>query len=682
MPTDALEEELSRAFSEMLSTRTDPPETGEENPLSTAHSDPPAHFSPGLDVPVKDSSDAPASAQAPGLRQTLEPLCKVLEPDAGAEEITQWKDSLLEEHERFRMTSLGSSSQDKLPMAILPEYARSVARAERDTEEAMYDAKEFSTSSLKGVADFVTRAMRLLDAVKEHSEAAPTPHTLGSSTASSSTAPPPDLTQHLSSALNRTETLTSTFSQAFGGDWVSREMKRALQGNLLYLGSMAMSLSHRLQFTPESSPDYRDMQSSFGATLLSVYELTHEDRHLDAAVEAVSLALSADAEGISATTMVRARNWAYSQRLLARRDQKFELLTEAVNVCQRTLQTSRSLYPDASDNLHALSLELAECLLDRYRALGEVQDLQEVISLLPTSGPDGDMQDVQTLCVLSEVHLELFLRTWNLDDIDKALFYSAHLSDADEPLIGPLQSTGTPPHPDAARSLHILALIRAQRFKVVMDIDDLDVAVTHARKAVQKCPEDHPMYVIYLTDLALVMYQRFEAEEDIKDLDECVNRLGIATHLLITGTYVHYPAQAAYGLALATRGEHADDIGQVDEGIRQLQFARRAFCGGAHLEAQIERDLATALFYRFQLSHRSEDLDDAIHYASSALSRAPADDQRRAALGLELGQNLALRASNGGTSRDADAAVQTLRTVAESRGRASIRLTAAMEWAQ
>lgn len=57
--------------------------------------------SPGLDVPANDSGDAPASAQSPGLRQTVEPLFKVLEPDAGGEEITQWKDSLLEEHELF-----------------------------------------------------------------------------------------------------------------------------------------------------------------------------------------------------------------------------------------------------------------------------------------------------------------------------------------------------------------------------------------------------------------------------------------------------------------------------------------------------------------------------------------------------------------------------------------------------
>ncbi|OJT06686.1 hypothetical protein TRAPUB_2464 [Trametes pubescens] len=676
MPADALEEEISRAFGEMLSARSDPPEKGEDNPPNATHNDPPANSPSGLAPTANDLSDSPASAQSLSLCQAVEPLFKVLDRDAGAEEITQLKNSLLEEHEQF---------MDQLPVAILPEYARSGLRTEQEADQAMYDAKEFSTTNLKGVADFVTRAMRLIDAVKEHSErpeAASTPPTLRPSTASSSTAPPPDLTQYLSSALNRTKTLTSTFLKAFGGDWVSREMKRALQGNLIYLGSIAMNLSHRLQSTPESSPDYRDLQSSFGATLLSVYELTHDDRHLDAAVGAVSLAFSADAEGILSTTMVKVRNWAYSQRLLARRDQKFELLTDAVNVCKRTLHTSRSLYPDASDNFYALSLELAECLLDRYRAFGEVQDLQDIINLPFASGSDGDMQDVQTLCVLSEVHLKLFLRMWNLDHIDKALFYSAHLSDLDEPLIGPLPNPGTPPHPDAVRGLHVLALVRAQRFKVVMDVEDLDAAVTHARKAVQKCPEDHPMYALYVTDLALILHQRFEADEDIKDLDECVERLGIAAHLPIAGTYIHYPAKAAYGLALASHGEHTEDLREVDEGIRQLQLARRAFPGGAHLEAQIERDLATALFYRFQLSQRAEDLDDAIRYASSALSRAPADDQRRAALGLELGQNLALRARDDGSSRDADTAIQTLRAVAENPGRASIRLDAAMEWAQ
>lgn len=487
----------------------------------------------------------------------------------------------------------------------------------------MYDRKASSVSGLKGIADLVSRAMRLIDTVKEHTQpgALPTPEQLtpDTSTPSTSSAPAPAVAQQLSAALARTDRLTSTFSNAFGGDWVAREMKRALQGNELYLGSTAMHLSLRLQSTPQSSPEYCELQSSFGSTLLSLYELTHEDRHLQGAVGAVSLALRGDADGITSTTMVRVRNWVHSQRLLARKEQNIELLQDAVDIAKRTLDASRALYPDASEALDALALEMAECLLDRYRAMGKSEDIEDAIALLPTSGPDDDMQDIQTLCVNTEAHLERFLRTWNMDDIDKALFYALHLSDPDEPLVGLVPTPSVLPHPDTLRSLNILALTRAQRFKVVMDISDLDAAVTHARKLVKKCPETHPLYGVYLTDLALLLYQRFEADEDIRDLDESVERLSIAVHLPIAGTYAHYPAQAALGLALATHGDHTENLGEVDEGIRQLRLARRAFSGGAHLEAQIERDLATTLFYRFQLSQGAEDLDDAIRYAYSAL---------------------------------------------------------------
>lgn len=206
----------------------------------------------------------------------------------------------------------------------------------------MYDIKTSSVLGLKGIADLVSRAMRLIDTVKEHTQpsALPTPEQLtpDPSTPSTSSAPAPAVAQQFSTALAHTDRLTSTFSNAFGGEWVGREMKPVFQGNELYLGSTAMHLSLRLQSTPKSSPEYYELQSSFRSTLLNLYELTHEDRHLDGAVGAVSLALRGDADGITSTTVVHVRNWAHAQRLVARKEQNFELIQEAVDVAKRTLR--------------------------------------------------------------------------------------------------------------------------------------------------------------------------------------------------------------------------------------------------------------------------------------------------------------------------------------------------------
>ncbi|KAI0819379.1 hypothetical protein BC628DRAFT_1413763 [Trametes gibbosa] len=608
-----------------------------------------------------------------------EQTVKILEPGADSEEISLWTSAIVDQH-RHLVASLEPSHIDKLPVALVSEHIRHEGHGDPTKGDTIYDAKEASTAGLTGVVDFVSRGLRVIDAIKEL-PALPllaVPQPPPSSTASSSTsatAPPSDPMPNISLALSHKQNVASLLDKAFGGDWISREMNRALQGNDVYLGSMAMQLSRRLQSTLESAPEYRELQSSFGLVLLQVYELTHLDSHLDAGVGAVSLAMTGNVNDESPAALVRIRNLAYAQRLVARREQSFERMQHVVDIATRTLQTSRTLHDEgASGAQRMLSLELAEFLLDQYRAFGRLQDLQDAVDLIPTSDPDGDIQDTQTLCVLSEIHLERFLRTWNMDDIDKALFYTVHVQDIDDNLIGSRPQASQPPHPDAARGLHIAALVRAQRFKVAMDMDDLDGAVTAGRKAVQKCSETHPLYVVYLTDLALLLHQRFEADEDVADLNECVERLSIAVHLPLTGTYCHYPARAALGLALSTRGDHLEDLAEIDEGVHDLQLARRSFSGGAHIEAQIERDLSFALFSRFQITQSTEDLDEAI--------RAPVDDQRRDALALELGETLGLRASRDNRDVDAEAAMRILQDVANGVGRASIRLNAAMQWAK
>ncbi|KAH9846743.1 CHAT domain-containing protein [Lenzites betulinus] len=670
---DDLDNELTEAFAHMLQGIA-----AEERPDSTLRSEDSLTES---EETFCDVSDKSPKSQEPIVTQSS----KVLEPDATSEEITQWVDAIGEQHRQF-VASLEPSHKDKLPVAVVPEHIRHEHHGDPARGDTMYDAQEASIAGLTGVADLVLRSLRVIDTLKELPPpmlAEPQPGGAVPSSPSSSITPAPDTTPSVSAAIAHKDNLASLLDKAFGGDWISREMNRALQGNDIYLASVAMQLSRRLQSTPESAPEYRELQSSFGLVVLQLYELTHLDTHLDAGVGAVSLAMTGNVDDESPGAVVRVCNWTYAQRLVARREQSFERIQHAVDIATRTLQISRVLHASrASSAQRMLSLELAECLLDQYRAFGRLQDLQDALDLLPTSRPDGDIQDSQTFCVLSEIHMERFIRTWNLDDIDRALYYTFQVRDIDDPLIGPRPQVGQPPHPDAARGLHVTALVLAQRFKVVMDIADLDNAVTHARNAVAKCTESHPLYVVYLTDLALLLYQRFEADEELADLDECVERLSIAAHLPLVGTYVHYPARAAYGIALATRGDHKEDLAEIDEGIRQLQLARRAFSGGAQIEAQIERDLSSALFFRFQLTQGSDDLDEAIRYATSAFDRAPMDDQRRGALALELGEALAVRASRSSRHVDAEAAIGILRDVAKGTGRPSVRLSAAIQWAK
>ncbi|KAI0356767.1 hypothetical protein OH77DRAFT_1476957 [Trametes cingulata] len=670
------EEELSEAFTRMLNTQADPRAVSSQDSSAVQTPTPEARV-------VPENASHRTGTEGGGVQSDPEPPIKTIEPNAGPAEIAQFMQSIMQQHERV-MGALDPSLNQKFPVESVPAYARDSYHPDLTTGGTMYDAKDMANSGLTSTMDLITRALRTLDIAQEHL-AAPAPEVLIPPAApSSSTGAPPQLWTNLAAALSHSNNLVSSMSNSFGGNWMSREMARTLQGNELYLRATARTLYLQLQSKEPASPGIGDLQSAFGLTVLHLYELTHDDKDLDVALVAVSQALSQDAVGtVSPTTALRIRNWTYSQRLLARRERTVEPLDNSIDIAKRMLDIFRTLYPEISpESRDLLALELAECLLDRYRALGEVTDLDRALQILPTSQGKSDMLDTHTLCVLSELHLERFLRTWDLDDLDQMLYHTVGLRELDEPLIGAPPAAGASPHPDASRGLRLLALAHALRFEVVMDIDDLDKAVTYSRKAVKKCPEDHPLYVVFLTTLGTLLYRRYEADEDIADLDECVEKLEIAAQLPVERCYVHYPAQAALGLALARRGDLKDDLRELDDGVRHLQQTRKAFFGGAHLEARIERDLARALFFRFRLTQYVQDLDDAIQYAASAFDRAPPDDQSRASLGLQLGQMLLLCAIRKGRTAKCDNAIDVLRTVATGPGRATIRLKAAMEWAK
>ncbi|KAI0325844.1 hypothetical protein GY45DRAFT_1329797 [Cubamyces sp. BRFM 1775] len=684
IPSD-LEEELAVGFGQLLQSQDRHTESSSQEAHTAFYkADTPGPQGKRVgEIDAKQAVDGEsAEIQSHSDGGHLEDFLPATEFGAGARGAEDFVEALLKQVRQLK-DLIPPSRNVQVPIAVVPEYSRKNIPHDSTKEGATYDGTQAGVSMFEAVADDVKGALKIVDAFGDYLKPQPPPPAT-SSVSSSSTSPDPVVVDGISTQASRATSLLSQLSGSLGSNWMAEEVNRMLQANELYLHATAQKLSIQLQSMTEHSPNLRETQSAFGLVLLQLYELVHDDTCLNAAMGAVSVAITPQgSDATSPTLPIRVRNWAYAERLMARRERTFDSLQYVIGVVTKTLDVYQALdLPSSIPVRRALAMELAECCLDRYYACGQVSQLTMALDALRALEIGDSWADTRSLCVLSELHLERFLRTWNLDHIDKALYYTVNLQELDEPEQWLPSRHDSPPHPDAPRGLRITALCRAQRFEVVMDIADLDTSVSHARKAVRACAETHPMYVVYQTTLALVLYHRFEADQDARDLDECIELSGVAMHLPIEGSIVHYPAEAGYGLALARRGQLTENLMEIDEGVLHLQRARKAFVGGTHIEARIERDLATALFYRFQQTKDTDDLDTAIRYASSALDRAPEDDSSRASLCLLIGHMLSVRASISGSNEDYARAVDTLRDVAQGSARAPIRLKAAMEWAQ
>ena len=499
---------------------------------------------------------------------------------------------------------------------------------------------------------------------------------------------PPSLACHRLLSLLCYESLSfpsyvTKVADSFGNNLSLKLWRETLTGSEPSLRSSARRLALSLRSTQKHSFQDPVLQSTFALTLLHLYEISHDQTHLDAAVKAAWQAVAAlppPRSGLPPITVLLIRNWMYSQRLVSRETGSVELLGRAVALGTSTLRISSECYPGHFAGRPVLTMELAECLFDRYRHLGDVKDLDDALSHVNAACEEEGFKDTHSRYVLGMLHLERYTRLGALDDLDEALYCVPELQKNDnQSQINEIKRRVCL-DPDDIPSVHFLAMALAQRFTVVIDINDLNKAIEYGRKATQLCPLEHPHRSIYLSDLASLLHRRFAAQNDLADLEECVKNARVALKVARSGCYPFYPPQAVLGLALARLGASKGDAERIDKGISDLTAARRNFAGGLHLQSRIERDLSSALLIKFEHSTTTDDLDEAIHYATSALERTPTDDCSCASLAFELGRMLAIRYSLSHVDRDLALAINTLRSVSNGSGLASTRFRAAMEW--
>ena len=586
-----------------------------------------------------------------------------------------------------------SYTYDQRPIAVLPSFARRSSRARVEGIQGNSDTALYPTNLpvLEGgmdTADAAKSAMsmfRMLDVAEQ--TLGDYMHRASIAFPGTSSTPPPVRKTHDSESLGSVLTTgMNKVSNSLGSSLPFHTMSRIDQGHLSYLFSSARQLAFSLQSpTAPSSQARAILMSTFALTLLHLYELTYDQTHLDAAIPTAWMAVMAlpgPRSGFPPIAMLLVRTWTFSQRICSRETGRVEFLDHAIRLATTALGISSACGESDFAGHHLLSMELAECLLDRYRHLGDVKDLDDGLIHGHAARKSDDHFDTHTRHVLGTMHLERYTRLGCLGNLDEALYYSVGLQNLENESSLNVVSRLFCPHLDDVTSLHLVAMALVQRFLVVMDIDDLNNAIIYGRKAVQLSDLEHPHHSVYLSDLASLLYQRFSADNDLADLEECVETARTAVKKARSGCYPYYPPQAVLGLALCRLGAVTNDFAHISKGISELKAAQKNFSGGAHFKSRMDLDLSSALLIKFEHTNAPDDLEEAILCASSALNRSLSDDHSRTSLALEFGRMLATRYSLSHLDADIEVAIDTLRDVSNSVWPASIRVRAAIEWAK
>ncbi|KAF8972568.1 hypothetical protein BDZ97DRAFT_1607026, partial [Flammula alnicola] len=147
------------------------------------------------------------------------------------------------------------------------------------------------------------------------------------------------------------------------------------------------------------------------------------------------------------------------------------------------------------------------------------------------------------------------------------------------------------------------------------------------------------------------------------------------------GRHTRVPPEAIQGYLMAVDGETRKDLPTVQNGIRLISTARKAFSGPTYLESHIENYLAKAMTCRFRLTTSNDDLELAIPHASLAFEKAHEGSPYRFQYALEFGQLLMTSFQHTNYSKQRDDAIAHFCSVAMSSTWPSIRLDAAIQWA-
>lgn len=304
-------------------------------------------------------------------------------------------------------------------------------------------------------------------------------------------------------------------------------------------------------------------------------------------------------------------------------DQLYEASHQAETLESAIKHYKSGLEYDPLDKVYhgTLLYNLAGALMTRFRRLGEIQDLQDVIAFHEQAlvlRPAGHKDRAISLYEIAAARVTRFQKLEEMEDLQQAItFHEEALS---------LCPAG---HAGQLLCLAGLAHALITRFMHLDDIKDLQEAIVFYQKALELCPSGHPSRSISLGGLARGLISRFRKLEAIEDLQEGITLYEQALRLRPAGHPGRPAALRNLAGALITRFKQLEEIKDLKMAIEFYERGLR-LCPDGHPGQLVSlKKLAQALMIRFKHLGEIKDLQQAIGFHEKALELCTADHPER-----------------------------------------------------
>ncbi|KAI6011597.1 hypothetical protein EDC04DRAFT_2609837 [Pisolithus marmoratus] len=276
---------------------------------------------------------------------------------------------------------------------------------------------------------------------------------------------------------------------------------------------------------------------------------------------------------------------------------------EAITLHRAALELRPPGHPERSLSLYGLSL----CFLSRYDSRGVVMDLEEAVTFgragLELCPPDHRDRGL----FLNNVAFGLckrFTEQTTMCDLDEA--FDLHRAALE------LHPSG---HPDQSSSLHGLALCFSSRYDNQGVVADLEEAITLGRAALDLRPPGHPSRGVSLSNIALYLGKRFGEQAAMCDLNKAFELQRAALELHPSGHPQRYENRG-----VVADLEEAITLGRAALDLRPPGHPSR----GVSLS-----NLALYLWERFREQAAMCDLNEAFELQRAALELHPSGHPQR-----------------------------------------------------
>ena len=182
----------------------------------------------------------------------------------------------------------------------------------------------------------------------------------------------------------------------------------------------------------------------------------------------------------------------------------------AITCLKQALDLTPAEHPNRSMCLNFTGV----AMIDRYRRLGELRDLEEAIDylheavgMIPVENPNKP----EILNELGSVMIDRFKHFGDLEDLTKAIDFMK-------------QAVDLTPDDHFNRSMHInnLGIALRNRYQHLGELVDLEDAIVNIQRAVDLTSTENPNRPIYLNNLGNALDTRYLMLGQLKDLEEAI----------------------------------------------------------------------------------------------------------------------------------------------------------------